>query len=109
MCPIQFAEGACNNDYTILTNTNAYGGSGQTGIGSVDGCKSACNANANCYGFDFDRTAGKTVRCFLHLSQITSTNAASGVDQYRIIRTCTGPGSGSGSNAPGSFTLFYID
>lgn len=90
-------QSGCNNDYTMTTNTNTFNGRLESGANTVDACRSACNANSACRGFDFDRNPGTNNRCYIHNS-FPRTNVASGVDQYRItVRRCTGPSGTSGA------------
>ena len=91
------AAAGCNNLYTLTLNTNTFNGVLQTSITDVDGCRSACNSDATCAGFDFDTNPGTNSKCYLHTS-FPGTAVASGVNQYRItVRTCVGPSGNVGA------------
>ena len=74
----------------MTANRNANNGILQSSYRTEDACKSACKADPQCYGLDFDRTI--TLGCFFFRDQNYQMNTAEniGTNHYRKRLDCGG-------------------
>lgn len=81
----------CVDTYTSKSKTGSDGGAGQDGIDTLAKCKTACNADDECLGFDWTLDDSADTRCWLHNDEdkFEDNNSNDDSDQYTRV-SCKG-------------------
>ena len=64
--------------------SSAEGGIGQSGVTTLDNCKTVCRDDDDCVGFDWTLDTSAQTRCWLFSDSaaLQSNNPTTGVDHY---------------------------
>ena len=81
---LHISGAVCLDPFTQIQGMASQGGAGQSGVTTLDACKTECRDESECVGFDWTLDTSATIRCWLFtdISAFEVNSVNTGVDQY---------------------------